>query len=129
MMNMTTNNISTTEPHSFELRQRSHGDERWTETREFLDAEWAPLLDEKRRQVHGYAVITETPGEMVGRDLISYYHDRKIGDLKPGFRLRINLPFSVAIIATRDGSAFGAIPRSTGHDTRELALVYARKAL
>lgn len=97
---------------------RALGPHRWTEQRERLDAEWSPLRDEKHRLVHGHAIITETPVEMCGRDLAD-----------GSYKLRIHAPFGVSIVATRDGAAFGAIPRSTGHLTRELALEHARSAL
>lgn len=106
------------DPRPLPTCQRKQGVETWIETRERLDAEWAPLRDERGRVVHGHAIITETPAEMCGRDLKDTYST-----------LRIHAPFSVSIIATRDGAAFGAIPRSTGHLSRESALEHARRAL
>ena len=35
----------------------------------------------------------------------------------------------MALIATRDGGTFGAIPRETAHATRELAHAHAVRAL
>jgi hypothetical protein len=107
------------EPRPLPPRDRQHGDVRWTETRELLDADWEPLRDEKRREVHGYAIITQTPAEMLGRELRDRYSILRFG----------TQPFHVSIYAVRNGIRFGAIPRSTAHETRELALEHARRAL
>jgi hypothetical protein len=100
-------------------RKHSFGGETWQENRYRLDAEWSALTDEKNRRVHGYAVIGETPADMLGRELTQ---DRS--HLRTGTRA-----FTVEIIATRDSYAFGAMPRVMSFATLEEAMAHARKAL
>jgi hypothetical protein len=95
------------------------GSETWEVKRVHLDAEWQPLVDEKGRAVHGYALIEETPAHMLGRVLEASFSRWTIG----------SKAFGVKLIATRDGKSFGAIPRTTWHATREEALAFAKKAL
>lgn len=102
------------EPHT-----RKFGDETWEEHRFRLDAEWAPLVDEKRRKVHGYAHVEEIPARLLGRAFVDGSTHWTVPDKA----------FGVKLIATRDGVGFGAIPRTTWHATREEAIAYARKAL
>lgn len=98
----------------------SFGVETWKVVCERVEPEYATLRDDKGRVVHGYAVVSETPAHMLGCTLHSPH----------GVTLTVpSLPFKVALIATRDGARFGAIPRSTWHATREEALAHARKAL
>ncbi len=104
---------------SLEPRVRTFGGETWTEQRSRLDAEWAPLVDEKKRKVHGWALIEETPAHLLGRLL----QDGSVHWTLPA------KAFGVQLIATRDGMGFGAIPRTTWHATREEAIAYAKKAL
>jgi hypothetical protein len=107
----------TTKP--LEALIRKFGGETWEEKRERLDAEWAPLVDEKHRKVHGWAHIEETPAHLLGREL----RDGSMCWTLP------TKAFGVKLIATRDGAGFGAIPRTTWYATREEAIAYARKAL
>ena len=107
------------EPVDLPSRVRNLGGETWEEKRFRLDAEWKPLLDEKRRWVHGYAHVEEIPAHLLGRELRDSYTCRTVP----------SEAFGVTIIATRDGASFGTISRTTWHATREEALTYARKAL
>jgi len=95
------------------------GHDTWEVKRERLDAEWTPLVDEKRRKVHGWACVEEVPPHMLGRT-IDHGTARLIFSAKP---------FSVQLIATRDGQGFGAFSAQTWYATREEALAHARKAL
>jgi hypothetical protein len=104
---------------TLEPSKHTFGDVTWEVTRERLDAEYAPLIDEKNRKVHGWAHIEELPQHMLGRVLQDAWSSRTIG----------TKAFGVKLIATRDGYGFGAIPRTTWYATREEALVFARKAL
>jgi len=107
------------EPVALPPRARKFGDETWEEKRFRLDAEWPPLVDEKHRQVHGYAHVEEIPAHLLGREL----RDGSVHWTVP------DKAFGVKLIATRDGAGFGAIPRTTWHATREAAITYAKKAL
>lgn len=107
------------EPVALQPQSRQFGGETWEVKRERLDAEWAPLLDEKNRKVHGYAHIEEIPANMLGRTLKESYTTENLSDKA----------FGVKLIATRDGKSFGAIARTTRYATREEALAGARKAL
>jgi hypothetical protein len=100
-------------------RVRTFGGETWEEKRARLDAEWEPLVDEKKRKVHGWAHIEEIPAHLLGRVLSEGSVHRAIG----------YMAFGVQLIATRDGMGFGASPRTTWYATREAAIAYARKAL
>jgi hypothetical protein len=111
--------LSMKQPVALPSLARKFGEETWEERRERLDAEWQPLVDEKRRKVHGYAHIEEIPAHLLGRVLHDGYSRWTVPDKA----------FGVKLIATRDGVGFGAIPRMTWHATREEALAYARKAL
>jgi hypothetical protein len=106
--------LKTLEPHS-----HTFGGETWEVQRTRLDAEWKPLVDEKGRQVHGYAIVEETPATLLGRVLKEGYSSWTIPAKA----------FGIQLIATRDGKTFGAIPRTTYYATREEALAYAAKAL
>ena len=108
---------ATTKP--LESRTRTFNGETWEERHERLDAEWSPLVDEKRRKVHGYAHIEEIPVHMLGRELRNDFSCCTLS----------SKPFGVQIVATRDGAGFGASPPTTWHATREEALAYAQKAL
>ena len=107
------------EPTALEPRVNTFGSETWTEKRERLDAEWEPLIDEKRRKVHGWALISEVPANMLDRTLTNGPMRWIIGPKA----------FRVLLVATRDGEEFGALPRTTGHATHEEAIKYARAAL
>jgi len=101
-------------------RVHKFDDKTWEERRERLDAEYAPYTDDKGRKVHGWACISETPAHMLGLTLVS----------KHGMRWMIgSKPFTVELVATRDGKGFGALPRRTSYATREEALAHARSAL
>lgn len=93
--------------------------ETWEVARERLDAEWLPLVDEKGRTVHGYAIVEEIPAHMLGRVLVDGSFSQTIG----------TKAFGVTIVATRNGKAFGASPRTTRYATREEAIASAQKAL
>jgi hypothetical protein len=93
--------------------------ETWEVARERLDAEWLPLADEKGRTVHGYAIVEEIPVHMLGRVIVEGSFSQALG----------TKAFGVSIIATRDGKAFGASPRTTRYATREEAITSAQKAL
>ena len=95
------------------------GGETWEVTRVRLNAEWAPLIDEKRRKVHGWAHISEIPARMLGRELAD-------GSMRMTIHTKA---FGVQLIATRDGMGFGASPPTTWYATREEALAGARKSL
>ncbi len=114
---------SATAPVATPLPAQRHvmGDDSWEVARERIDAAWFPMVDAKGRVVHGYAVISETPSHVLGRTLKS-----KSGSTSWNLG---TLPFRVALIATRDGGTFGAIPRETAHATRELAHAHAIRAL
>lgn len=114
----------TNEPHPIAPRTTNAQDGttvfKWESKRERLDADWRAVRDQYKRVVHGYAVITETPAEIVGRVFRSEW----------GSTMTMSsLPFSVSIYATRDSRGFGAIPRATSHATREEAVAHARRAL
>ena len=107
------------EPVALQPSIHKFGGETWEVKRERLDAEWAPLVDEKKRKVHGWAHIAEIPAHMRGRVLEDGSMRQSIG----------TKAFGVRLIATRDGNGFGASPPTTWYATREEALAYAQKAL
>lgn len=84
-----------------------------------IDATYAPLTDEKGRQVHGYAIIEEFPHEVLGRSLKYKYMTWNVS----------SDAFGVTTIATRDGKSFGASPRTTRYRTIELAVAGATTSL
>lgn len=69
--------------------------------------------------MHGFAVISETPAHLLGQTLREGSCSRTFG----------TKPFHVELVATRNGKAFGALPRVTAHDDRDAALEHARRAL
>jgi hypothetical protein len=107
------------EPVDLQPSIEKFGRETWEVKRMRLDAEWAPLVDEKNRKVHGWAHIEEIPARMLGRVLES-------GSTRWTLSSK---PFGVQLIATRDNKGFGASPPTTWYATREDALAGARKAL
>lgn len=84
-----------------------------------IDAAYAPLTDEKGREVHGYAIIEEFPPEILGRTLKYAHYTWNVSQDA----------FGVETIATRNGKSFGAIPRTTRYSTIELAIAGATKSL
>jgi hypothetical protein len=104
------------------VTKRTHtiGNVTWETTNERIVATYAPLTDEKCRIVHGYAVLTETPADMLGRTLTTQWGTTvAFGD--KAFRVRI--------FATRNGENFGANPSATVYATRAEAVAHAHKAL
>lgn len=107
------------EPVDLQPSIEKFGGETWEVKRMRLDAEWAPLVDEKNRKVHGWALIEEIPARMLGWTLENGLMSLHIS----------SKPFGVQLIATRDNKGFGASPPTIRYATREDALAGARKAL
>ena len=109
-----------------EPSSRTFGSETWEVKRERLDAAWKPLVDEKGRKVHGWALIEETPPHVLGRVLVNEHGSYPTAMV---ININANKPFSVQLIATRDGKNFGRVYSTAWCATREEALAYAKKAL
>ena len=108
---------------ALEPSSRTFGSETWEVKRERLDAAWKPLVDEKGRKVHSWALVEETPPHMLGRVLV---HEHTIYQTAMVINAKA---FGVQIITTRDGKNFGRVYSTAWHATREEALAYAKKAL